>query len=368
MAPGSLGSAWTDRTNPTDWSVTAMAELRGFENSPVTAQLFGNAGLEYIEQNGGPLEAMDYIASKSHMHSTLNPYSQFKQPASLEQVHNARKIFGPLTLLHCSPTSDGSGCAIVASEDFVVKHGLGAQAIEILAQVLVTDSTKPVDPAGVGKLSCVESVGVDMARRGARDLYAATGLKPSDINVVELHDCFSANELVTYDALGLCEPGKAAEYAASGATFHPKFWKGPEPARRTVVNPSGGLISKGHPLGATGLAQCCELTWQLRGWAGERQVPNASKALQHNLGLGGAAVMTIYSRPTGSVVSAAATPDPRQRFGYNPAQEHRTVTEADVRRVMSRDGSLLGTPLALKDDVKARLATGTSGTPSKPRL
>ncbi|KAJ3309542.1 sterol carrier protein 2 [Blyttiomyces sp. JEL0837] len=348
MAPGSLGTVWNDRTNPMDKSVEQMVELRGFDKAPFAAQIFANAGLEYVEKYGGSMEAFDVIASKSHTQSTLNPYSQFKQPATVEQVHNARKIFGPLTLLHCSPTSDGAACAIVASEDFVIKHGLGPQAIEIAAQALATDSPACFDPLEQKK-SCIEVAGADMTRRAVADIYKATGVTPKDIDVVELHDCFSANELITYDALGLCEPGKAADFTMSGATFHPIFWKGPRPARNVVVNPSGGLISKGHPLGATGLAQCSELTWQLRGWAGKRQVNNAKLALQHNIGLGGAAVVTLYQKPA-SLPKPSAYQDPRERFGYNPAVECRGITEADVRRVMSKNGSLAGTPKQLKEE------------------
>ncbi|KAI9340073.1 thiolase-like protein [Zopfochytrium polystomum] len=369
MAPGSLASVWQDRTNPMDWNAMAMIELRGFDKAPMAPQIFGNAGLEYMEKYGGPAEAFDLIAAKSHQHSTLNPYSQFKQPATVDQVHNARKIFGPLTLLHCSPTSDGAACAIVASEDFVVKHGLGANAIEIVGQTLATDSTLAADPLGKNH-SCIELAGADMTRRAAQDLYAATNTSPKNVSVVELHDCFSANELITYDALGLCEPGKAAEFTASGATYHPRFWKGPQPKNTVVVNPSGGLISKGHPLGATGIAQCAELNWQLRGWAGDRQVANVDKALQHNVGLGGAVVLTMYGKPSSPAVKAAtAAGDGRARLGYNPAVAHRGISEADVRKVMSRKGGLVGTPQELKDEIKEKLAKGLSGpAPSKANL
>jgi len=131
----------------------------------------------------------------------------------------------------------------------------------------------------------VSQVGYDMTKNAADKLFAKSGYKPQDVDVVELHDCFSANELITYEALGLCPPGKAGEMVDSGAnTYGGKY----------VVNPSGGLISKGHPLGATGLAQCAELCWQVRGQADKRQVPGAKLALQHNIGLGGAVVVALY--------------------------------------------------------------------------
>jgi acetyl-CoA acetyltransferase len=135
--------------------------------------------------------------------------------------------------------------------------------------------------------SDIDLVGADVTRLAARQVYEQSGLGPEDVDVIELHDCFSTNELISYEALGLCDAGKGGELADSGATTYGGQW---------VVNPSGGLISKGHPIGATGLAQCAELTWQLRGEAGPRQVKGAKVALQHNLGLGGAAVVTLYRR------------------------------------------------------------------------
>jgi sterol carrier protein 2 len=215
MAAGSLSAAWNDRTNPIDQIVHVMSELRGVENAPLTPQIFANAGIEYLEKYGGNPDAFDLIAEKSHNHSTLNPYAQFRMPATLEQVKQARKIVGPLTLLHCSPTSDGAGCAILASEDFVRKHGLMNQAVEIVAQALATDSTAAFDPKGQEK-SCIQVAGFGMSQKAAQQVYQKAQITAKDIDVVELHDCFSANELVTYDALGLCPPGKAADFISSG--------------------------------------------------------------------------------------------------------------------------------------------------------
>ncbi|KAJ3058586.1 tyrosine protein phosphatase [Rhizoclosmatium hyalinum] len=302
-------------------------------------------------------EAMHLIASKSHTQSTLNPYAQFNQPATVEQVKKARKVFEPMTLLHCSPTSDGAACAIIASEAFVKKHNLGPQAIEITAQVMATDSTLAFDPKQETK-SCLEIAGADMTRAAARKIYAQAGITPRDIQVCELHDCFSGNELITYDALGFCPPGQAVPYTLSGATFLPKFWKGPAPPsqyNKIPVNTSGGLISKGHPLGATGLAQCAELTWQLRGWCDARQVANATRALQHNVGLGGAVVISLYTKVAGIQQFGNGWKDPRERFGYNPAVSCRGITEADVRKVISKKGSLIGLPSGLHQAAKEKL-------------
>ncbi len=143
-------------------------------------------------------------------------------------------------------------------------------------------------PSTFDEKSCIKLVGSDMTRKAAEKVYEQSGLGPENVDVVELHDCFSCNELITYEALGLCPEGKGGEFIDSGAVTY---------GGKVVVNPSGGLISKGHPLGATGLAQCAELNWQLRGEADKRQVAGAKVALQHNLGLGGAAVVTMYRKP-----------------------------------------------------------------------
>merc|ERR1712168_1300475 len=280
MQKGSLAATFSDRANPVQPMVEAMMAVRDLEASPIAAQLFGNAGLEHMDKYGTKPEHFAKIAWKNHKHSTNNPYSQFQKEYSFEQVLNGRKIYEYLTLLQCCPTSDGSGCAILASEDFVKKHHLEHQAVGIIGQVMVTDF-----PSTFEDKSSIKLIGSDMTKAAAKKLEGITGLSPSDAQVVELHDCFSANELVTYEALGLCPEGKAGEFIDAGDNTY---------GGKHVVNPSGGLISKGHPLGATGLAQCSELCWQLRGEAGKRQVEGATVALQHNLGLGGAVVLTMY--------------------------------------------------------------------------
>uniref|UniRef100_A0A8D0CNG8 Sterol carrier protein 2 n=1 Tax=Sander lucioperca TaxID=283035 RepID=A0A8D0CNG8_SANLU len=281
MEKGSLSSKYMDRTNPMDKHMEVMINRYGMVAAPAAPQMFGNAGREHMEKYGTKPEHFAKIAWKNHKHSTNNPYSQFQDEYSLEQVINSRKVFDFLTLLQCCPTSDGAGAAVLASEAFVRKHHLENQAVEIVAQEMVTDLASTFE-----ENSCIKMVGYDMSQSAAKKCYEAAGLKPSDVDVVELHDCFSANELITYEALGLCPEGKAGEMIDRGDnTYGGKF----------VVNPSGGLISKGHPLGATGLAQCAELCWQLRGQADRRQVPGAKVGLQHNIGLGGAVVVTLYS-------------------------------------------------------------------------
>jgi acetyl-CoA acetyltransferase len=280
MEKGSLGVKYTDRTNPMDKHAMAMFEVRQPEQSPPAPQMFGNAGREHMEKYGSQPDHYAWIGWKNHKHSVNNPYAQFQDEYSMEDIRAAKMIHEPLTKLQCSPTSDGSAAAVVASERFVDEHDLGDQAVEIAGQAMVTDMSSTFDEG-----SCIKIVGYDMSKEAARRAYEEAGVGPDDVDVIELHDCFSANELITYEALGLAEEGKGHELVEAEDTTYGGRW---------VVNPSGGLISKGHPLGATGLAQCSELTWQLRGQADKRQVDGAKVGLQHNIGLGGAAVVSIY--------------------------------------------------------------------------
>jgi acetyl-CoA acetyltransferase len=282
MEKGSLGVKYTDRTNPMDKHFEIMVTLREFAPAPGAPQMFGNAGREHIEKYGTTAEQFAKIALKNHKHSVNDPYSQFQDEYSLQDILDSRMIYEPLTKLQCCPTSDGAAAAIVASEDFVKKHNLQDKAIEILGMAMTTDFRSTFDDK-----SCISIIGADMSRKAAEKVYQQSGLGPENVDVIELHDCFSTNELITYEAIGLCAPGKGGELIDSGAVTYGGKW---------VVNPSGGLISKGHPLGATGLAQCAELNWQLRGLADKRQVKGAKVALQHNIGLGGAAVVTMYRK------------------------------------------------------------------------
>ena len=282
MEKGSLGVKFTDRVNPMDKHVNVMVKLRGFEASPVAPQIFGNAGREHMERYGSTPEQFAKIGLKNHRHSVNNPYSQFQDEYSLEEILAAPMVHAPLTKLQCCPTSDGSGAVVLASEEFVRKHSLEDQAVEIIGQSMATDTAATFD-----EKSSIKLIGSEMTRQAAQDVYEQTGLGPNDVDVIELHDCFSANELITYEALGLCGEGEGGNLIDEGAVTYGGQW---------VVNPSGGLISKGHPLGATGLAQCSELSWQLRGLADKRHVSDAKVALQHNIGLGGAAVVTMYRK------------------------------------------------------------------------
>ena len=286
MEPGSLGVKYTDRTNALDKHATAMFQIRDAEASPAAPQMFGNAGRDHMEKYGSTPDHYAWIGWKNHKHSVNNPYAQFQDEYTLDQIKEARMIHEPLTKLQCSPTSDGSACAIVASESYVDEHGLWDQAVEIAGQAMVTDTANTFDD----DTDCIRLVGYEMSKEAARKAYEEAQVSAEEVDVCELHDCFSANELITYEALGFAEEGHGHELVDAEATTY--GGSGP------VVNPSGGLISKGHPLGATGLAQCSELTWQLRGTADKRQVDGAKIALQHNIGLGGAAVVSVYKPAT----------------------------------------------------------------------
>jgi len=245
-----------------------------------------------MDKYGSKPEHFAWIGWKNHKHSVNNPYAQFQDEYTLDEIKEARMIHEPLTKLQCSPTSDGAAAVIVASESYVDEHDLWDQAVEIAGQSMVTDLSSSFDETA----DCISIVGFDMSKEAARQAYEEAGVSADEIDVCELHDCFSANELITYEALGFAEEGHGHELVEAEATTY--GGDGP------VVNPSGGLISKGHPLGATGLAQCSELTWQLRGQADKRQVEGAKVALQHNIGLGGAAVVSVYKPATKTPVGA----------------------------------------------------------------
>ncbi|CAN5545334.1 lipid-transfer protein [soil metagenome] len=286
MEKGSLGVKYTDRTNPMDKHMMRMFEVRDPEETPFAPQMFGNAGRDHMDKYGSTADHFAWIGWKNHKHSVNNPYAQFQDEYSLQDIKDAKMIHDPLTKLQCSPTSDGSACAIVASERFVDDHGLWDQAVEIAGQAMVTDMGSTFD----GEANCMTIVGSEMSKEAANQAYEEAQISADEVDVCELHDCFSANELITYEALGFAAEGEGHKLVDAEATTY--GGDGP------VVNPSGGLISKGHPLGATGLAQCSELTWQIRGKADKRQVDGADVALQHNIGLGGAAVVTVYKPVT----------------------------------------------------------------------
>ncbi|MFJ8493677.1 lipid-transfer protein [Streptomyces sp. NPDC094038] len=284
MKRGALGGGADSgdfSTSPVARHYGVMAARHGFEMTPPTAQIFGDAAREHMERYGTTEAQLAAVAAKNHRHSADNPYAQFQDVYDVAGILAARTVHRPLTKLQCSPTSDGAAAAVVVSGRFAERRGLTG-LVEIVAQAMTTDTEESFASG-----SCIDVVGQPMSRAAARQVYDRSGLGIEDVDVVELHDCFSVNELLTYEALGMCAVGESGKLVESGATTYGGRW---------VVNPSGGLISKGHPLGATGLAQTAELVWQLRGTAGDRQVPGARVGLAHNIGLGGAAVVTLFRR------------------------------------------------------------------------
>jgi len=281
MEKGALAAKFNDREPPLGRHAQVMNDLQDFNSAPGAAQMFGGAGREYRFQHGTKKETFGMISVKAREHASRNPYALFNQKMSLAEIMASEEVFDPLTRFQCCPPTCGAGAAILCSDEFAKKHKI-KNPVYIAAQSMTTDYASSFDDK-----SMIKMIGYDMAREAARQVYEASGIGPKDIKVVELHDCFSANELLTYEALGLCPEGGAEKFIWDGDNTY---------GGKVVTNPSGGLLSKGHPLGATGLAQCTELVWQLRGTADARQVEGARVALQHNLGLGGACVVTMYRK------------------------------------------------------------------------
>ncbi|QIL83507.1 lipid-transfer protein [Diaphorobacter sp. HDW4A] len=282
MKPGALGTVFDDRPSPFDAFDRKAEALVGMPELPLALRYFGGAGKAHMDRYGTPLETFAKVRAKASRHAARNPLALLRKELSTEDVMNAPMLWpGVLTRLMACPPTCGAAAAVLVSESFARKHGLRTD-VRITAQAMTTDT-----PASLQANDMMNVVGYSLSKEAARQVYEQASVDPRDVNVVELHDCFAQNEVISYEALGLCPEGGATAFVDAGDnTF----------GGRVVTNPSGGLLSKGHPLGATGLAQCYELTHQLRGSAGERQVPEARVGLQHNLGLGGACVVTMYQQ------------------------------------------------------------------------
>ena len=280
MRPGALGMVFDDRPSPFEDFDREVDALVGKPEIPLALRYFGGAGLAHMQRHGTPLASFAKVRAKASRHAARNPLALLRKELSEDEVLNAPAIWpGVLTRLMACPPTCGAAAAVLVSESYARRHGLRSD-VRIRAQAMTTDG-----PETLQSHDMMQVVGYGMAQRAARQAYEQAGIDPRDVDVVELHDCFAQNELISYEALGLCPEGGAAEFIDAGDNTY---------GGRVVVNPSGGLLSKGHPLGATGLAQCFELTQQLRGHAEQRQVPGARIGLQHNLGLGGACVVTVY--------------------------------------------------------------------------
>jgi acetyl-CoA acetyltransferase len=281
MQPGALTSQWNDRPSPFE-RFNAVTDALVQSELPLALRYFAGAGKAHMDEFGTPLETFAKIRAKASRHAANNPLAVFRTVVSEQDVMNAPPLWpGVLTRMMACPPTCGAAAAIVCAPEFASKHGLDRR-VRIRAQAMTTDR-----PVVFKAQDMREVVGFSMAKAAAQQVYEAAGVGPQDVDVVELHDCFAQNELLSYEALGLCPVGGAQKFVDDGDNTY---------GGQVVTNPSGGLLSKGHPLGATGLAQCVELTHQLRGTADKRQVEGARLALQHNLGLGGACVVTLYEK------------------------------------------------------------------------
>lgn len=280
MAPGALAAVFDDRPPPMEkWVAQSHALQPAPETTPAAPHLFGGAGLEYQRKYGTKNETFAKVSEKARRHALHNDKAIFRELLSVEQILASPQIYGVLTRVQCCPPTCGAAAAVLVSDVFARKHGLRME-VAILSQAMATDTSSTFNEG-----SMIKAVGYDMSQSAAQQVYQAAGVGPDDIDVCELHDCFTANELLTYEALGFTAEGTAEQFICDGNNTY---------GGKVVTNPSGGLLSKGHPLGATGLAQCTELVEQLRGRSGARQVESARLALQHNIGIGGACVVTLY--------------------------------------------------------------------------
>ncbi|NOZ43273.1 MAG: lipid-transfer protein [Alphaproteobacteria bacterium] len=281
MESGALGPVFRDRIDPLeDFLAIVDTKFEGAEKIPFAIRLFGGAGVEYQEKYDVRTKTFAKVRTKASQHAIHNERAIFRRPLEIEDVLDGNNIFLNLTKLQCCPPTCGAAAAVVCTDKFAKRHNLRTNIV-IAGQAMVTDFPSSFEG------SIIKAVGADMTAAAASQVYETTAIGAEDIDVVELHDCFTVNEVITYEALGLCPEGGAEKF----------IWDGDNTYGGSVVtNPSGGLLSKGHPLGATGLAQCYELVTQLRGDSGPRQVKNAQIALAHNLGLGGACVVTVYKK------------------------------------------------------------------------
>jgi sterol carrier protein 2 len=282
MRPGALGTIFQDRPSPFIDFDAATDKLVANKEIPLALRYFGGAGLSHMKKYGTKLETFAKVRAKASRHAKNNPLAIFRKEVTADDVMNDQVVWpGVMTRLMACPPTCGAAAAVLTSETFAKKHGLRTD-VRITAQAMVTDFPSTFESDDMTRV-----VGFDMARAAATRVYQQAGVGPDEIDVIELHDCFAQNELITYEALGLCADGGAEAFIENGDNTY---------GGKVVTNPSGGLLSKGHPLGATGLAQCYELTRQLRGGAEATQVEGAKRGLQHNLGLGGACVVTLYER------------------------------------------------------------------------
>ena len=281
---GLLGSAPRSDKNVFEPSgrYGSVMSVEGRIGTTLMPGVFAQAGMEYANEHGGVgFEQFAKVAEKNHAHSTLNPLAQYQKEFSLDEVMGAEMMAYPNTLLMCCPTGDGSAALVLVSEEKLqsLSDDQRKRAVKVSASVMTSDPWTETDQ--------VQPDVNTLTRNAANEAYETSGVDPSDLDLVELHDCFATAELIHYDNLGLCKPGEAGKFIEE---------RGPWRDGETPVNVSGGLISKGHPLGATGVANLYEVATHLRGEAGDRQVEDAKVGLTHVIGLGSACAVHVLEK------------------------------------------------------------------------
>ena len=260
----------------------AVTSLDGYLGTETMPGVFAQAGMEYANEHPGVgFEQFAKVAYKNHLHSTRNPLAQYRKAFSLDEIMQAPTMSYPNTLLMCCPTGDGAAAVVLISGERLksMPQDVRRRAVKISASVLTSDPYT--------ESSQVQPDVSTLTRNAAALAYETAGVAPEDLDLVELHDCFATAELIHYDNLGLCERGGAGDFIDSGVPFRDGS---------TPVNVSGGLISKGHPIGATGVANVYEITTHLRGEAGERQIDGAKVGLAHVIGLGSACGVHVLEK------------------------------------------------------------------------
>jgi acetyl-CoA acyltransferase len=283
---GLLGSAARSDKNVFEPSgrYGSVMSVEGRVGTTLMPGVFAQAGMEYANEHGGvDFEQFAKVAEKNHQHSTLNPLAQYQKAFSLDEIMGADMMAYPNTLLMCCPTGDGAAAVVLVSEEKLktLSDDQRKRAVRISASVMTSDPWTESDQ--------VQPDVNTLTRAAAQQAYETAGVDPQDLDLVELHDCFATAELIHYDNLGLCAPGEAGKFIDE---------RGPWRDGTTPVNVSGGLISKGHPLGATGVANLFEVTTHLRGEAGDRQIENAKVGLTHVIGLGSACAVHVLEKAT----------------------------------------------------------------------
>jgi acetyl-CoA acyltransferase len=262
----------------------SVMSVEGRLGTTLMPGVFAQAGMEYANEHGGVgFEQFAKVAEKNHAHSTLNPLAQYQKEFSLDEIMSAEMMAYPNTLLMCCPTGDGGAALVLVSEEKLktLSDDQRKRAVKISASVMTSDPWTETDQ--------VQPDVNTLTRQAANEAYETAGVDPSDLDLVELHDCFATAELIHYDNLGLCKPGEAGKFIEE---------RGPWRDGETPVNVSGGLISKGHPLGATGVANLFEVATHLRGEAGDRQIDGAKVGLTHVIGLGSACSVHVLEKAT----------------------------------------------------------------------